>query len=98
MSVYAVLSDRNGYVPTHNTKYSQPLTGDAEKDKLGNRTKRIFNDPVGLGAAHYNGADGKGYLQQVYERDTGEKMWDISAPVFVKGKHWGGFRIGYQMD
>jgi hypothetical protein len=96
--VYAVLTDRNGYVPTHNSRYSQPLTGDAEKDKLGNRTKRIFDDPVGLAAAHYDGTDGKGYLQQVYERDTGEKMWDISAPVFVKGRHWGGFRIGYQMD
>jgi len=96
--VFAVLCDRNGYVPTHNTCYSQPLTGDVEKDKVGNRTKRLFNDQVGLGAAHYDGADGKGYLQQIYERDTGEKMWDISSPVFVKGRHWGGFRIGYQMD
>jgi hypothetical protein len=95
---FAVLIDRNGYLPTHNTKYSKPLTGDREKDNVGNRTKRIFNDPVGLGAAHYDGSDGKGYLQQVYERDTGERMWDISAPVFVKGRHWGGFRIGYQMD
>jgi hypothetical protein len=96
--VYAVLTDRNGYVPTHNTRFSKPLTGDKEADKANNRTKRMFNDPVGLGAAHYDGADGRGYLQQIYERDTGEKMWDISAPVFVKGKHWGGFRIGYQMD
>ena len=98
MVAFAVLVDRNGYLPTHNSKFTQPLTGDIEKDKVGNRTKRIFNDPVGLGAAHYDGADGKGYLQQVYERDTGEKMWDISAPVFVKGRHWGSFRIGYQMD
>jgi len=98
LMVYAVLTDRNGYVPTHNKRYSQPLTGDAEKDRIGNRTKRIFDDPVGLGAAHYEGQDGQGYLQQVYERDTGEKMWDISAPVFVKGRHWGGFRLGYQMD
>ena len=60
--------------------------------------KRIFNDKVGLTAARYEGKDGKGYLQQVYERDTGEKMWDISAPVYVKGRHWGAFRIGYQMD
>ena len=95
---FAVLVDRNGYLPTHNSKFTQPLTGDPEKDRVGNRTKRIFDDPVGLAAAHYDGRDGKGYLQQVYMRDTGEKMWDISAPVFVKGKHWGGFRIGYQMD
>jgi methyl-accepting chemotaxis protein len=91
--VFAVLVDRNGYLPTHNTVYSKPLTGDQEKDKVGNRTKRLFNDPVGLAAAKNE----KELLKQVYARDTGEKMWDISAPVFVKGKHWGGFRIGFSM-
>jgi HAMP domain-containing protein len=25
-------------------------------------------------------------------------MWDISSPIFVKGKHWGGFRIGYSLE
>jgi methyl-accepting chemotaxis protein len=97
MVVFAVLVDRNGYLPTHNTKYSQKLTGDAEKDKVGNRTKRIFNDPVGLAAGKYDGKDGNGYLQQIYKRDTGETMWDISAPVYVNGKHWGGFRIGFSI-
>jgi methyl-accepting chemotaxis protein len=92
--VFAVLVDRNGYLPTHNTVYSKPLTGDQEKDKVGNRTKRLFNDPVGLAAAKNE----KELLKQVYARDTGEKMWDISAPVFVKGKHWGGFRIGFSMQ
>jgi hypothetical protein len=95
---FAVLVDRNGYLPTHNSRYCQPLTGDFEKDKVGNRTKRLFNDKVGLTAARYEGNDRKGYLQQVYERDTGEKMWDISAPVLVKGRHWGAFRIGYLME
>jgi len=97
MVVFAVLVDRNGYLPTHNSKYSQPLTGDTEKDKVGNRTKRIFNDPVGLAAGQYNNEDGMGYLRQVYKRDTGETMWDVSAPVYVRGKHWGGFRIGFSM-
>jgi methyl-accepting chemotaxis protein len=91
--VFAALVDRNGYLPTHNSKYSQPLTGDKEKDKLNNRTKRMFNDPVGLAAAKNQ----QELLKQVYKRDTGEQMWDISAPVFVKGKHWGGFRIGFSM-
>ncbi len=91
--VFAALVDRNGYLPTHNTKYSQPLTGDKEKDKLNNRTKRMFNDPVGLAAAKNQ----QEMLKQVYRRDTGELMWDISAPVFVNGKHWGGFRIGFSM-
>ncbi|GAM09191.1 putative methyl-accepting chemotaxis protein [Geobacter sp. OR-1] len=91
--VFAVLVDRNGYLPTHNSKYSLPLTGDREKDKVGNRTKRLFNDPVGLAAAKNR----EPLLKQVYNRDTGERMWDISAPVYVHGKHWGGFRIGYSM-
>jgi len=91
--VFAVLVDRNGYLPTHNSKYSLPLTGDKEKDKLNNRTKRMFNDPVGLAAAKNQ----QELLKQVYARDTGEKMWDISAPVIVRGKHWGGFRIGFSM-
>jgi methyl-accepting chemotaxis protein len=98
MVVFAVLVDREGYLPTHNSRYSQPLTGDAEKDKVGNRTKRIFNDPVGLAAAQYTGKDGNNYLRQEYARDTGEKMWDVSAPVYVNGRHWGGFRIGFSMQ
>jgi len=92
--VYAVAVDRNGYLPTHNTRYQQPLTGDPKKDLVGNRTKRMFNDPVGLKAAQ-NQVEA---FQQVYNRDTGEIMWDISTPIIVKGKHWGGFRIGFSLD
>jgi len=88
---FAVLVDRNGYLPTHNTKFSQPLTGDREKDLSGNRTKRLFDHDIGLNAARNE----EGILIQQYERDTGEKMWDISVPVRLKGKHWGAFRIGY---
>ena len=95
--VFAVLVDKNGYLPVHNSKYSLPLTGDDAKDQVGNRTKRIFDDPVGLAAGKYTGADNNKILRQVYQRDTGEKMWDIAAPVYVNGKHWGGFRIGYSM-
>jgi methyl-accepting chemotaxis protein len=98
MVVFAVLVDRNGYLPTHNTIFSQPLTGDPDIDKVQNRTKRIFNDPVGLAAAQYTGGDGNKILRQVYQRDTGETMWDISAPVFVRGDHWGAFRIGFSIN
>ncbi len=91
--VFAALVDRNGFLPTHNGRFSAALTGDREKDKMGNRTKRMFNDEVGLAAAH----NAKQFLNQVYLRDTGEKMWDLSAPVFVGGKHWGAFRIGFSM-
>ena len=92
--VFAVTVDVNGYLPTHNTRFQQPITGDKEKDIVGNRTKRIFNDPIGIKAAQNQ----EPAFQQVYHRDTGEVMWDISSPIYVKGKHWGGFRIGFSLE
>lgn len=92
--VFAVTVDKNGYLPTHNTKYQQAITGDKLKDKVGNRTKRIFNDETGLAAAQNTLP---GFLQ-VYKRDTGETMWDVSSPIMVKGKQWGNFRIGLSIN
>jgi HAMP domain-containing protein len=91
---FAIGVDDNGYIPTHNTGFQQPLTGDPEKDLTGNATKRIANYKEGLAAAQ----NLEKTLVQVYVRGrTGEKMWDVSAPIFVKGKHWGGFRVGVSM-
>lgn len=50
--IYMVAVDRNGYLPTHNSRYSLPLTGDPDVDMKQNRGKRIFNDRTGLAAAH----------------------------------------------
>jgi HAMP domain-containing protein len=91
--VFAVAVDTNGYLPTHNTRYSKTPTGDPQKDLVRNRTKRIFNDPVGIAAARNTAPE----FLQVYHRDTGVTMWDVSSPIYVKGKHWGGFRIGYSL-
>jgi methyl-accepting chemotaxis protein len=91
---YAIACDTGGYVPTHNRRFSQPLTGDERKDFVGNRSKRIFDDPVGKRC----GAHEQPSLLQTYRRDTGEIMHDISAPIYVKGRHWGGFRIGYRTE
>jgi methyl-accepting chemotaxis protein len=91
---YAIACDNGGYVPTHNNRFCQPLTGDERKDIAGNRTKRVFGDPVGKRC----GSHRQPFLLQTYRRDTGEIMHDISAPIFVKGRHWGGFRIGYRTE
>lgn len=92
--LFAVGVDENGYLPTHNTRFQKPVTGDAAQDLSGNRTKRKFDDPVGIAAARNTEPS----LVQVYQRDTGETMWDVSAPIFVKGKHWGGFRVAVSMQ
>ena len=92
--VYAISCNRKGYVPTHNRKFSQPLTGIERIDFVNNRTKRIFDDPVGRRCGDHQ----LPFLLQTYRRDTGEIMHDISAPVYIKGRHWGGFRIGYKTE
>ncbi len=89
--VYAISTDPNGYVPTHNNRFAQKLTGDYEKDFVGNRTKRIFDDRTGSRCGNHT----KKLLLQTYKRDTGEIMHDLSVPIMVNNKHWGGFRIGY---
>jgi len=90
--IYAIATDPKGYVARHNDAFNKPLTGDPKKDLVGNRSRRLFNDKTGARC----GAHTQTLLLQTYKRDTGEVMHDLSVPVYVNGKHWGGFRIGYK--
>ncbi|MCE4362443.1 methyl-accepting chemotaxis protein [Xanthomonas hortorum] len=92
--VFAICANPDGYVPTHNLRFTQPLTGDPKRDLVGNRTKRKFTDRVGRSV----GAHTDPYRLQVYRRDTGQIMFDLSAPIFVGRKHWGGLRVGYTLE
>lgn len=89
--LFAICIDNNGYAPCHNLRYTKPLTGDPEQDKNNNRTKRIFNDRTGIRCARNT----DGFLLQTYRRDTGEILNDMSHPILINGKHWGGIRMGY---
>ena len=86
---FAVLVDKNGYVPAHNSIYSDKFSN----DPLIYRSKRIFDDEIGLTTAQ--NTDLNKPLRQQYKRDTGEKLYDVSYPVYVKGRHWGVFRIAF---
>lgn len=88
---FALCVDVNGYGPTHNSKYSQPLTGDYSRDVAASRDKRIFNDQTGSRGAKNTGP----FLLQTYMRDTGEILNDLSMPIHVGGKHWGALRVGF---
>jgi HAMP domain-containing protein len=92
--IYAVGGDRLGYTPTHDSKFSRPLTGDRAKDLAGHRAKRKFWTPM-----HQNAAKNvEPVLVQPYVRDTGESAWDVSSPIFVKGRHFGAFRVAVSRD
>lgn len=90
--IFAICTDKRGYVPTHNDKFAQAPTGDYAIDLVKSRSKRIFNDRTGSRC----GAHTKKMLLQTYKRDTGEIMHDLSVPIYIGGTHWGGFRMGYQ--
>ncbi|QCP49857.1 methyl-accepting chemotaxis protein [Trinickia violacea] len=89
--------DARGYLPTHNAKFSRPQCGDPVWNAANSRNRRLFDDRTGLAAA----TNVKRFLLQTYRRDMGggefALMKDASAPIFVEGRHWGGFRIGYRV-
>jgi methyl-accepting chemotaxis protein len=92
--VFCAAVDRNGFLPTHNQKYSRPQGHDPVWNNANCRNRRIFSDRTGLAAARNQ----KPFLLQTYRRDMGGGqflvMEDLSAPIRVKGRHWGGFRFG----
>ncbi len=87
---FSVAVNTDGYLSAHNTKYSQPLTGDPEKDLVGNRTCRKFERPAELRAARNT----QPLLLQTYLRDTGEILCDLAMPIMINGRHWGNVRVG----
>lgn len=89
--VFAISCAPDGYVPTHNREYANPPTGNRDVDLVKSRSKRLFNDRTGIRC----GSHTENMLLQTYRRDTGEIMHDLSVPIYVNGKHWGGFRVGY---
>lgn len=94
--VFCAAVDTNGYLPTHNKKFSQPQSADPVWNAANCRNRRIFDDRVGLKA----GRNTRPYLLQTYRRDMGGgdfvMMKDLSAPITIRGRHWGGLRFAYK--
>ncbi len=96
--IFCVAVDRNGYLPVHNTVYSQPQRpNDPVWSAAHCRNKRIFDDRAGLTCARSM----QPYHIHVYRRDMGGGTFvmlkEYVAPITVRGRHWGGFRCAYQI-
>ena len=94
--VFCAAVDRNGYLPTHNVKFSAAQRpGEASWNTANCRNRRLFIDRTGLRAARNQAP----FLLQAYRRDMGggkfALMKDCSAPITIKGRHWGGLRLAY---
>ena len=96
--VFCAAVDVNGYLPTHNRKFSRPPSAGPVWNTAHCRNRRLFDDRVGLKAGRSTDA----FLLQVYRRDMGggefKMMKDLSAPIFVQGRHWGGLRLAYSFE
>jgi len=94
--VFSVAWAKGGYLPTHNPEYSQPPGDDPAWNAAHCRNRRLFNDR----AVQKVAANTKPFLLQTYRRDMGGGkfmlMKDLSSPIFVNGRHWGAFRIGFR--
>jgi methyl-accepting chemotaxis protein len=86
-----VCTDRNGYLPTHNSDASKRPTGDVELDTRQCRDKRIMGDRHGQRSATYRGK----LLLQTFVRDNGELTVEIALPIVVDGRPWGAVRFGF---
>lgn len=95
--VFCAAVDRNGYLPTHNRKFSQPQRPrEPAWNAANSRNRRIFNDRAGLSAARST----RDHLVQSYERDMGGgqrvTMNEVDVPIRVAGRHWGALRLAYR--
>ncbi|MCW8886960.1 MAG: methyl-accepting chemotaxis protein [Motiliproteus sp.] len=93
--IYAVAVDKNGYLPAHHKHLSHPMTGDFETDLANSRHQKIYNNNRAEVRRASNTAP---FLLQTYVRDTGEVLNDLSFPIIINGKHWGGFIVGFVPD
>jgi len=91
-SIYVLAIDKNGYLPAHHAEFSQPLTGNPEKDLLYSRHQRIF---MNVEAEKRRCTHTKPMLMQTYMRDTGQILNDLSLPIYIDGRHWGACIIGF---
>ncbi len=95
--VFCAAVDRNAFLPTHNAKFSKPQGSDPVWNNANCRNRRKFDDRTGLRAAKNTDT----FLLQTYRRDMGGgkfvMMKDLSAPIMVRGRHWGGLRFAYSI-
>jgi len=96
--VFCVAWAKGGYLPTHNPNYRLPQGKDPVWNNANCRNRRLFNDRAVKKVA----ANTAPLLLQTYRRDMGGGnfvlMKDASSPIFIRGRHWGAFRLGFRQS
>jgi methyl-accepting chemotaxis protein len=92
-AIYCVAIDANGYLATHHSRVSKPMTGNYETDIVYSRDRRMYT-ATETEIRRFKNTNP--FLLQTYLRDTGEILNDISMPIYIDGKHWGCIVAGFQ--
>ena len=96
--VFCVAWAKGGYLPTHNPNYRLPQGPDPVWNNANCRNRRLFDDR----AVRKVAANTKPFLLQTYRRDMGGGnfvlMKDLSSPIYVRGRRWGAFRMGFRQS
>ncbi|SDR18711.1 methyl-accepting chemotaxis protein [Pseudovibrio sp. Tun.PSC04-5.I4] len=93
--LFCAALDINAYLPTHSKEYSKPQGNDPVWNAANCRNRRMFDDRVGVVASKNT----KAFSLQTYRRDMGGgkivMVKLVSAPIWVKGRHWGNTLIAF---
>lgn len=96
-TMFCAPTDVNGYIPTHNSRVSKPQGSDPAWNAANCRNRRFYP-----GVGENAGKSTAPFLVQTYKRDMGaghfQPAVDISAPIIVKGRHWGALRLAFKAD
>ncbi|MBK8789020.1 MAG: methyl-accepting chemotaxis protein [Holophagaceae bacterium] len=94
-SIYSVALDVNGYLATHHSGVSEPMTGDPQVDVLKSRHQRIY---FTVETEKRRARNTEAFLFQTYMRDTGEILNDLALPIRIGGRHWGAMVNGFNPE
>ncbi|MDP8994290.1 MAG: methyl-accepting chemotaxis protein [Pseudomonadota bacterium] len=91
-----VMSDINGYLPTHNAERSQPQSDDPAWNHEYCRNRRNFLDDATRRAIE---SDNPAMLV-AYRMNLGEGRYfpvkNVFVPMFINGRRWGNFELAYR--
>jgi methyl-accepting chemotaxis protein len=94
-SVFCTAVTIDGFIPVHHSPVSLQPTGDYEHDLMYSRHCRYYkSNETELRRASSTSP----FLLQTYVRDTGDVIFDLSTPIFYKGKHWGAIIHGLSLE
>ena len=95
--VFCATTDHNRLIPTHNPQFRKPQGPDPVWNAANCRNRRRYLDKTAAAVI----ANTQPFLLQTYRRDMGggvfALMKDVSAPIRIAGRPWGGLRVCYRV-